>query len=374
MRGPLSRIETRALAQGFTPEFDTVSEDGWRDAMAGFEDANIYQTWPYADVVQGRRNVSRFVLKRGSDVAALAQVRIARIPLIGVGVAYVRWGPIWRPVGGPHDINVFRQAVRALRNEFVCRRGWVLRLLPELFGNEVDAFAEVLRDEGFSLAPRETPIRTILMDLSPSLDDLRAGMRSHWKRELKLAERHQLEVVEGTSDELFGEFIEIYRDMVARKKFVESNDINQFRQIQARLPEAQKMKIMLCRSEQGVCAGIVCSVIGNTAIYIFGATSSAGMKANGSYLLQWKFIQRLKSDGCQIYNLNGINPVTNPGTYKFKNDLAGANGRDVNLLGRFDSDVRAFSYPMIQFAERLKASYQKIKRSPKALLERSPAK
>ena len=79
--------------------------------------------------------------------------------------------------------------------------------------------------------------RTILMDLSPSLDDLRQGLRPHWQRELKVADKQKLEIIEGREDELFEMFIEMYREMVARKKFSEPNDIKEFRTIQRQLPQ-----------------------------------------------------------------------------------------------------------------------------------------
>jgi lipid II:glycine glycyltransferase (peptidoglycan interpeptide bridge formation enzyme) len=199
------------------------------------------------------------------------------------------------------------------------------------------------------------------MDLGRSLEELRVGMKPHWKRELKIAERKKLEVIEGTGDELFATVIEIHKEMVARKRFVEGNDINQFRLMQAQLPEQLKMKIMLCKSSAGTCAGLVSSTIGNTAIYLFGATSNIGMKSNGSYLLHWKLIEQLKMDGCAVYNLNGINPVKNPGTYKFKHDLAGTFGKDVRFLGRFDAHANLVSYRCVEFGDAMRTMYRTLR-------------
>jgi lipid II:glycine glycyltransferase (peptidoglycan interpeptide bridge formation enzyme) len=150
-------------------------------------------------------------------------------------------------------------------------------------------------------------------------------------------------------------FIEMYREMIARKKFREPNDIDEFLAIQQQLPAGIKMKIMLCRSSQGICAGLICSVIGGTAIYLFGATSSTVMKSRGSYLLQWKLIEWLKHSLVTRYDLNGINPETNPGTYKFKSDLAGSKGRDVRFLGQFESCESVLSFTCASVGERLRS-------------------
>jgi vancomycin resistance protein VanK len=112
---------------------------------------------------------------------------------------------------------------------------------------------------------------------------------------------------------------------------------------------------MLCRSDDGICAGLICSAIGSTALYLFGATSTTGLKRRGSYLLQWKLIERLKEAHVPQYDLNGINPETNPGTYKFKSDLAGEKGRDVRFLGRFDACENKFSVICVNIGERLRS-------------------
>ena len=125
--------------------------------------------------------------------------------------------------------------------------------------------------------------------------------------------------------------------MVGRKKFLEPNSIEDFVKIQQQLPNRFKMKIMLCQSQGETCAGLISSAIGQTAIYLFGATSEAGLKRRGSYLLHWRLIEELNRGGLKNYDLHGIDSVKNPGTYRFKADLCGENGREESFLGRFQS-------------------------------------
>ncbi len=242
-----------------------------------------------------------------------------------------------------------------MRNEYAGKRGLLLRLSPVLFEEDHARFLPVLEEEGFVRPSGERHSRTILMDLSPTLDELHKGLRAHWQRELKVAGKQKLEIVEGGEDELFKKFIGMYKEMVARKKFREPNDITEFREIQRRLPAEYKMKVMLCRSGEGICAGLISSAIGGTALYLFGATSAIGMKSRGSYLLQWKLVERLKEAHVPRYDLNGINPEVNPGTYKFKADLAGEKGRDVRFLGRFESCESIVSMACASIGERMRS-------------------
>ena len=64
--------------------------------------------------------------------------------------------------------------------------------------------------------------------------------------------------------------------------------------------------------------------MGDSAIYLLGATSDDGLNAKGSYLLQWTLIQWLKENGVRWYDLGGIDPEGNPGVYYFKRGFSGA--------------------------------------------------
>lgn len=366
----LMESKIHKLDPGFTSEVDALAESAWYQVLEQFDDANIYQTWAYDEVRCGRKNISHLALRKGDEIVAVAQSRIVKLPLIRAGIAYVRWGPVWRRHNGPGDLQIFRQAIRALRNEYACRRGLVLRLYPAVFHDASATFSSALIEEGFSRC-NDRPERTLLLDLRRPLEELRKGLRPHWRRYLKVAEKNGLEIIEGSNDELFRSFITIYREMICRKRFLEPNSIEAFRSIQDRLPEKFKLKIMLCRLGGKECAGLVCSAIGNTGVYLFGATSNSGLKSRGAYLLHWKLIAWLKDQGIAAYDLNGINPVTNPGTFKFKHDLCGNNGTDVHFLGRFDAYVSAASYSCVGARDSLRAIYQAARGQATALTRRS---
>lgn len=344
----------------YRAEIDSVEEQSWYQILREFDDANLYQTWAYGLVRYGRRKMSHLILKKNGTVTAAAQVRIEKLPFINLGIAYVQWGPLCMVRGTEPDVETFRQVLRALRNEYVFKRGLVLRLFPNVFEDDGGRFLKILEEEGFSLH-KEVRKRTILMDLSLSLDDLRGSMQKRWKRNLTLAEKHGLEVLEGSEDDLFKTVVDIHKEMVARKNFVPGSDIRQFQSIQALLPEEFKMKVLVGRSKEGVCAGLICSAIGRTAIYLHGATSNAGMKSRGSYLLHWKLIEKLRQRRVAIYNLNGINPIKNPGTYTFKSGLAGQSGRDVLYIGRFDSRAGLLGYSFIELGDKFRALLWKVR-------------
>lgn len=123
--------------------------------------------------------------------------------------------------------------------------------------------------------------------------------------------------------------------MANRKGLSYLSDIEHLKKVQKELPPDFKLKIILCRLNGETCAGAIFSAISTTGVYLVGATSTAGMKSKGSYLIQWEFLRWLKEKGFKSYDLNGINPEVNPGTYHFKRGVAGKNGIDVEFLGKY---------------------------------------
>lgn len=359
------------LPQGYISEIDTVDEESWYKIIVGFDDANIYQTWSYGAIRYGEDNISHLILKKNGKIVSAAQVSIIKIPVINMGFAYIRWGPLWKSHNTKINIEAFCQSVRALRNEYVCKRGLVLRLFPILFTYDSHYFSSMLKDEDFICINSLKPDRTLLLDLGLPLEDLRKGFKQKWRNCLNHAEKNDLDIIEGHGDDLFNMFIKIYKEMLDRKKFVEPNDINEFRLIQKNLPDKFKMKIIICLSNGKPSNGIICSAIGSTGIYLFGATNDIGMQNKGSYLLQWKIIEWLKQIKCSYYDLNGINPNKNPGSFRFKSGLSGKNGKDVYFLGRFDSYKNILSPSLVRLADTLRLIYKQTKGFHKNIIRRN---
>jgi lipid II:glycine glycyltransferase (peptidoglycan interpeptide bridge formation enzyme) len=157
---------------------------------------------------------------------------------------------------------------------------------------------------------------------------------------------------------LFDEFVHVYDRMLQRKQFVPSADIGRHRRIQQLLPESMKMQVVIARNQTGPCAGAIYSALGDTALYLFGATDDAGMKTSASYLVQWAIVKKLKERGVAYYDLNGINPQLNPGTYHFKRGLAGSKAIEVSFAGQFQTMKGSLANRCVEFGDRLRHQMQ----------------
>ena len=112
--------------------------------------------------------------------------------------------------------------------------------------------------------------------------------------------------------------------MRQRKTFETTVDVEEFGRIQETLAPCQRMQVMICRKRTvSQSAGLVVSAMGDSAIYLLGATGDNGLKSKGAYLLHWTAIQWLKQIGVRWYDLGGIDPEGNPGVYSFKKGFSG---------------------------------------------------
>jgi len=346
----------------YSVHVDQTSQSNWMSLLSKFDDATIYQSWSYGAIRWGEKNLSHLILKQDNECIAIAQCIIKKLPIIVTGIAYIPWGPIWQRIGKEKDPEIFQQILLALQNEYVYKRELLLRIAPNINDNSTDYFKTILKNEGFKFETSLAPRRTFIINLKQSLDELRKNIKRQWRQNLRHAEENNLEIIQGFSDELFLIFYNLYNQMINRKNFTSGIDIIEFKNIQSDLPDSYKMFIMICTYNKTPVAALVSSFLGSTAIAMFAATNEKGLELKAAYLLQWNMIKWLKTNGANLYDLGGINPLKNPGGYQFKHGLSGELGKDVSHIGCFSYGKNLTNKLIINTGEKLLEIQKKVAR------------
>jgi lipid II:glycine glycyltransferase (peptidoglycan interpeptide bridge formation enzyme) len=340
-------------------EVDRVTPSEWSRLLDLFDDANIYQTLSYGAVRWGRKTLSHLVLKRNDEVLAMAQLRIVRPISLKFGMAYLRWGPLCHRKGRELDSETVLRMADALQKEYVCKRSLLLQVVPNAFAGSARAERFQSAFSGFTRqppAPANT-YRTLVLDLRPSLEELRRNLEKKWRNQLSGAEKNGLKVIAADGKDGYGIFCRMYKQMRNRKTFDATVDVDEFGRIQENLSEPERMQVLICEQKGVPVAGLVASAMGDSAIYVLGATSDDGLKAKGSYLLQWTLIQWLKENGIKWYDLGGIDPEGNPGVYHFKRGLSGA---DVFQLPSLVACNSVLSFAMVKASLTIKNAIRSL--------------
>jgi len=329
---------------------DHVSAADWSSLAARFADFSIYQTWAFGEISADdtRSQISRIVVRCGDTVIGAAQLRIKRLPVLGSGLAYVYFGPLWRRDGA--DAGDLRDVLECLRGEFGDRRGLVVRIAPNLPGSASDeATARAIVDAGFHADAGGEAYRTLILDLSPSPDVLHKQLVQKWRNGLNQGEKRGVRVETHCDDSAMERFEALYDAMWTKKQFETGVSVPSFRRLQESLPSGQKLTILLAFVGDELAAGHVSSTLGETCIYLLGASNDLGREYKASYVLQWCAVQAAKSGGAKWYDLGGIDPHGNPGVHHFK---AGLGGADTTFLGQFTARGRGSARFLVPLAEK----------------------
>ncbi len=125
----------------------------------------------------------------------------------------------------------------------------------------------------------------------------------------------------------------LYRQLLDRKGFAVDLHADFYAAVQEDLAEPEAFVVSIALDEGRAVAGHVASVLGDTCVYLLGATDERGIQDKSSYLLQWRTIQLARQRDCRWYDLGGIDPEGNPGVYHFKQGLGGV---EVSAAGPYE--------------------------------------
>lgn len=339
-----------------------VDQERWRDAARTFDDYSYRQVWDFGLACARRLGASseHVALHQGERILGLADVRIKRLPMVRTGIAYITGAPLVRRQGQA-DPNCLHMCLQALANEYVEKRGLTLRILaapgsPDWTAAQVRAF----HDLGFVAARHWPGYRTLLLDISRPEADIRRTLVQKWRNCLNRAERNNLSIRSGTGSDLFREFCGLYRQLLDRKGFDVDLHADFYAAVQPALAEPEAFIVSLVSEAGQTVAGHVASILGDTCVYILGATNEQGIQDKSSYLLQWHTIQMARQRGCRWYDLGGIDPEGNPGVYHFKQGLG---GMDVTAAGPFERQPAGIRRHIVRGCEGVYRSAKRLMRT-----------
>jgi hypothetical protein len=325
------RRETDGTASGYVASTDPIPPASWEEIVSAFDDASYDQTNSHGAHLWGQEKVSQLVLRRDGAVVAAAQVVLLRPPLVGRGLAYVKFGPLWRRKHEPADPAVLTAMLEALQAEYAARRGLLLTVLPMPDPVHHDRWRSCLDTLGFRQRRRMSDPNRYLVDLSVGHDEQYRSLQQKWRYNLKKALAHGLTMrrVEGGLET----FDALYRSMVARKRFADHSGVDALDDLCSKLPPSIQPELYVGEQEGRPTVGAVVGLIGDTAYYLYGATDDRALASKAGYALQWWIVGQLEGRA-RWYDLGG--EAGESGLRQFKKGLVGKRGVILPMLGEFD--------------------------------------
>lgn len=353
--------------------------DDWNAILSSFPKAHLLQTSQWATLKE-QIGWQPFFSVWGDvnqpEAAALCLLRTISIAGFGptLKVMYLPKGPLLRDWSNQqirfdvlNDITAFAQKKGAI----------FLKIDPDVpVGHGVPGTPEgvfdplgedILRDlakRSFHFSPEQIQFRnTVLLDLSPSEDELLARMKQKTRYNIRLAARKGVTVRSGTQTDL-DMLYRMYAETSLRDGFTirrEDYYLDLWRTFMASSELATSFGQPGCRPliaevNGDPVAAVVIFYFAGCAYYLHGMSRALHREKMPTYLLQWEAIKFAQSIECTVYDLWGAPEAFDPsdslwGVFRFKEGLG---GQVLRTIGAYDLPIRPFYYRLYtQFLPRL---------------------
>ncbi|KAA3660722.1 MAG: peptidoglycan bridge formation glycyltransferase FemA/FemB family protein [Calditrichaeota bacterium] len=164
-----------------------------------------------------------------------------------------------------------------------------------------------------------------------SEDELLSELSKDWKKNLKRSRNKELTVESWVNPDP-KLIISLYSEMEAFKNLPRLHDEREIRDLINQL--GNDCMLMCCKNKSGEILSIRgCLISRPHALDYLATTSMAGRKVSAAYLLLWHLLKECAGRGVTYYDLNGIDPIINPGVYNFKR---GTGAQHLEYLGEWE--------------------------------------
>jgi lipid II:glycine glycyltransferase (peptidoglycan interpeptide bridge formation enzyme) len=347
-----------------------MDSKSWNNLIVKFHNPHILQTWQWGELKAhfGWKPFFR-VWGNDSDPDAAALVLERSIKLAGLStglrVLYVPKGPLLKNWADQHLV----QKVLLDLEDFAREKGAIFIKIdpdvvlgsgiPDTKGDLVNptgmGVRDILSDRGWHYSDEQIQFRnTVVIDLTPSEDELLSNMKQKTRYNIRLAKRKGVIIRFGTISD-FDMLYQMYLETSLRDDFVIrepayykkvwgifSNNSPEDH-ISSTLPSCEPI---IAEVNGMPVAAVVIFRFAGTAYYMHGMSFPVHRNKMPNYLLQWAAMRRSKEAGCERYDLWGAPEVFGErdplwGVFRFKQGLA---GEVVRTIGAYDYPVREIYY------------------------------
>ncbi len=196
----------------------------------------------------------------------------------------------------------------------------------------------------------QLPLRTLLIDLHKSEDELLREMKPKCRYNIKVATKYDVQITRTTLADGIGDFLALYTPFVKRAGFDGKRE-DYFLCLADLLPNPRDASIYFATHEGDILSAAIVIYYGDTTTFLYGASSREKKYMMAPYHLHWEIIRDAKKRGMAWYDFYGLAPgeytETHPwqGFSVFKRKFGGV---EVNYIGGFD-----FVYNEVLYARHL---------------------
>jgi hypothetical protein len=317
---------------------EIVTEPGveWDRLASGFADMCLEQTAAFAGPRFDAAHSTGVILRAAAshEPLAMALVVVSTLPVIGLGLADVKFGPLWRRRGAPADPAHLALMLEALKREFAQKQKLAVRVMPPADPGFERAWKDALACANFAFQAVATDRERYLVDLTLSEGDQLKSLGSKWRYHLAKSAIDTLDIREVGLEAGLPEFLALYRDMLSRNQFDDRHGVEDLPAIAEAAGPALGMRLFIASHRGKPVVGSLIVGAGERVFVPFSASDDRAPELRAGYALRWTIMERLRGTEARWLDLGGVEADQGQRQYKLGN--VGKRGRVSEIPGAFD--------------------------------------
>lgn len=346
-------------------QLSTTTPDQWEAFIASHPRAHVLQQWAWGDLKAAYGwQVERIAITDSQNqIVAAAQLLFRRLPFRLGTMAYLAMGPLVSHRISEASYLLEAKLWVAIDVAAMKHHAAFLKWEPGIFTND-DPSAQFTKI-GFKLSPQTVqPPNTVMIDISGDEDVIMARMNQGTRRKIRQSLKNSITYREGSKADV-AIFTGMMNTTSERNAFGVHEPAYYAKAYNLFVPQGDAA-LIIAEHEGDPLAGIMVFAKGQTAWYLYGASSNVKRNLMGAYGVQWAGIQWAKAKGCTQYDMWGIPDADEAalesqfesrsdglwGVYGFKRGWGGA---VVRSLGAWDKVYNPVIYAAYQLALKVRS-------------------
>jgi len=296
------------------------NKEKWNEFVLKNSSDEFLQSWEWGDFQKSYgRKVWHFAIKEGSDTIAQAVTICMKLPA-GKSYVYVPRGPVWKHGRSAESADsvwsLFTQNWRLIGLEsnafFASFEPGLKRPLAETTEREVTQ--KYIKERNWKKTKQIQPEYVGVVNLERSEETILSHMHQKTRYNIRLSEKKDL-TIEQKNDK---EGLQIFWDMLqetAKRDKISIYPFSYYRKMYTIFYEKSERisnsipiaRIFIIRGKNGTpLSSALMILFGNTAYYLYGASSNTGRNRMSNYYMQWHIMKWCKYQEIKYYDMGGI--------------------------------------------------------------------
>lgn len=315
--------------------------------------SHVIQSWEWGEF----RNKLGLELVRlghfdGRKLVKAYQLTFHPVPILGQAIGYLPKGPI------PDKLMV--DSLRSIGEK---NKAAFIKLEPDIINDRQTTNDERLTKLGLVESGKSLFTKyNFLIDLTKTEDQLLEAMHPKTRYNIRVAQKHEVQVYDSTSDRDFETYLKLYFETTRRQKYF-GHTPHYHRLLWQTLKPAGMARVLIAkyqipntRYKIPLVAWMLLS-FGDTLYYPYGGSSVEHKEAMASNLVAWEAIRlgkKLKLKTFDMWGALGPDAKENDPWYGFHRFKAGYGAKLVEYAGTYDLVLKLAMYQLLNVADRLR--------------------